>query len=69
MESLVVYTESAEQLKTVKAVLKALKVQFEPKSKTLPAHVLRSIDESIKQHDSGQTISLEEFREKYLSKK
>ncbi len=69
MESLVVYTESAEQLKTVKAVLKALKVSFEPQAEAFPQHLLRSIEISRKQHENGETISLQEFKEKHLSKK
>lgn len=44
MASILIHPESAEQLKTVKAVLKALKVQFEPKSNTLPPPVLKSIE-------------------------
>ena len=69
MEPLLIYPESAEQLKTVKAVLKALKVQFEPQSKTLPPHILKIAEESIKQYESGQTISFEEFKERHFSKK
>jgi len=69
MESILVHPENAEQLKTVKAVLKALKVQFEPQPETLPPHVLKGIEESRKQHQNGQTISLQEFKEKHLLKK
>jgi len=68
MESILVHPENAEQLKAVKAVLKALKVNFEPQPKTFPPHVLKSIEKSIKQSESGQTISLEEFKEKYFNK-
>jgi len=69
MESLLIHPESAEQLKNVKAVLKALKVRFEPQVSTLSPHVLKGIEESIKQFENGQTISLQEFKEKHLSKK
>ena len=69
MESILVHPENAEQLKAVKAVLKALKVQFEPQPKTFPPHVLEGIGESLRQHQNGQTISLQEFKEKHLSKK
>jgi flagellar motor component MotA len=69
MESLLIHPESAEQLKTVKAVLKALKVQFEPQSNTLPRHVVEGIERSLKQAKEGQTISLEEFKENNFSKK
>jgi len=69
MKSILIHPESAEQLKTVKAVLKALKVQFEPQSSTLPTHISKSIEKSIKQFENGQTISLQEFKEKHFSKK
>ncbi len=69
MEPLLIYPESAEQLKTIKAVLKALKVNFEPQSNTLPPHVLKSIERGIKQIENGQAISLEEFKARHFSKK
>jgi len=69
MESILIHPESAEQLKTVKAVLKALKINFEPQSSSLPAHVLKSAEKGIKQYENGQTISLQEFKEKHFSKK
>jgi hypothetical protein len=69
MESILIHPDSAEQLKTVKAVLKALNVQFEPQSNTLPPHVLKSIEKGISQYDAGQCISLQEFTEKHFSKK
>ncbi len=69
MESILIHPENAEQLKTVKAVLKALKVQFEPQSNVLPPHVLKSIETGIKQAKDGQTISLQEFTGKHFSKK
>jgi hypothetical protein len=65
MESILIHPESVAQLKTVKAVLKALKVPFEPQSSSLPAHVSKS----IKQFEAGHTISLAEFTEKHFSKK
>jgi len=69
MESILIYPESAEQLKTVQAVLKALKVPFEPQSNSLPAHVLKGIEKSIAQYENGQTISLEEFKSRHFSQK
>jgi len=69
MEPLLIYPESAEQLKTIKAVLKALKVQFEPQSNTLPPHVLKSIERGMNQIENGQAISLEEFKERHFSKR
>lgn len=69
MGSILIHPENAAQLKTVKAVLKALKVPFEPQSVVLPSHVSASIEKSLKQFEAGDTISLEEFKEKYFSKK
>ena len=69
MESILIHPENAEQLKTVKAVLKALKVQFESQSSTLPSHVLEGAKESLMQHELGQSISLSEFRDKHYIKK
>ncbi len=69
MEPLLIYPENAEQLKTVKAVLKALKVHFEPSSNTLPPHILKIAEKSIEQYKNGQTISFEEFKERHFSKK
>jgi len=68
MESILIHPESTEQLKAVKAFLKALKVPFEPQSASLPPHVLENIEESIKQYESGQTISFEEFKERHFTK-
>jgi methionine synthase I (cobalamin-dependent) len=69
MESILIHPESAEQLKAVKAFLKALKVPFEPQAVNLPAHVLKGIEKSTGQYLNGQTISLEEFKNKHFSKK
>lgn len=66
MESLVIHPENAQQLRTVKAVLKALKVQFEPQAIKLPAHVLKGIDKSLQQFAAGNSISMEEFSQKHL---
>jgi len=68
MESILIYPENDEQLKTIKAVLKVLKVPFEPQSAILPDHIVQSIEKSIKQYETGQTISLKEFKEKHFSK-
>jgi hypothetical protein len=69
MESLVIHPENAEQLKTVKAFLKAINVQFESKSDKFPLHVLEGIERGIAQAKNGQTISFEEFKEKNFTKK
>ncbi|CAN5255735.1 hypothetical protein BH09BAC6_BH09BAC6_25560 [soil metagenome] len=68
METILIHPESIEQLKTVKAVLKALKVPFEPQPAALPSHVLKSIERIVEQYKGGQTISLKEFTKKHFSK-
>ena len=69
METIVVHPENAEQLKTVKAVLKALKVQFEPQQAKLPAHVLKCIEKGLEQYKNGESISFDEFKERHFTKK
>ena len=69
MQSIVIHPENAEQLKAIKAFLKDMKVQIEPQSNTFPPPVIAGIEESIKQHENGQTISLQEFKEKHLAKR
>jgi hypothetical protein len=69
MQSILIHPESAEQLKTVKAVLKALNVQFEPQSNTLPSHVLKSAEKGLKQYEAGEGISAQEFIDRHFTKK
>jgi len=66
MESIVIHPESSEQLKTVKAVLKALKIQFEAQTPSLPDHVLKSAAKSIQQYEEGESLSFEEFADKHF---
>ena len=66
MEAIMIHPENAEQLKTVKSILKALKVPFELQSTTLPDHVIASIDRGVEQAVQGQTIGLEAFKEKHF---
>ena len=67
MESIVVHPENAEQLRVVTEFLSATGISFEPQKKGFPKHVAEGIERSIQQHRSGQTISLQEFKDKYLS--
>ncbi|MEC3880974.1 DUF2683 family protein [Parapedobacter sp. 10938] len=69
MEAIMIHPENAEQLKTVKTVLKALKVPFEPQSNTLPDHVMVSIDRGIGQAAQGKTIGLDAFKDKHFLKR
>jgi len=68
MQSLLVHPENAEQLKALKAFLKATNISFTPQEKTFPKHVAEGIEKSIQQHRNGQSISLQEFKDKHLSK-
>ena len=69
MEAIMIHPENAEQLKTVKSVLKALKVPFEPQSSTLPDHVMANIDSGMKQAAQGKTIGLKAFKDKHFLKR
>jgi hypothetical protein len=69
MESIIIHPESADQLETIKAVLKALKVPFESQEDSLPAHIMKSIDMSLEQFDKGNTILLDEFKAKHFLKR
>ncbi|MBG6235581.1 hypothetical protein IWX76_002149 [Pedobacter sp. CAN_A7] len=69
MEAIAIHPENPEQLKTIKAVLKALKVPFESQNLTLPPHVLKGIEKGIEQYEKGETITLNKFKEKHFSKK
>jgi len=72
METLLIHPENNEQLAAVKAVLKALKIQFEVNtpSSELPAHIKQLANKSIKQYEeNGNAISLAEFSEQYFVKK
>lgn len=69
MEAIMIHPENEEQLKTVKSLLKALKVPFEPQSSTLPNHVMESINRGMAQAQEGKVISLEDFKEKHFLKR
>ena len=69
MEAITIHPENAEQLEAVKAVLKALKIPFEPQSNTLPDHLVASIDKGMEQAAIGETIGLEAFKEKHFLKR
>jgi hypothetical protein len=69
LEPLLIYPENAAQLKTVKAVLKALKVSFEPPVDP-PLHILKTIKDGLAEYDrDGKSISFEEFKDKHFMKK
>lgn len=64
MEVYVVYPENKEQLSALKAVLKALKMNFEPKAAaTLLPHALEGVKRGIEDLDNGRKIPFIEFEE------
>jgi hypothetical protein len=69
MEAITIHPKNVKQLKALKAVLKALRIPFEPQSATLPDHVTKSIQTGLKQLEAGQTISFEEFQNKHFTKR
>lgn len=69
MEAITIHPKNTQQLKALKAVLKALRIPFEPQSASLPDHVSKSIQAGLKQFEAGQTITLEEFKSKHFIKR
>jgi hypothetical protein len=63
MENIIIHPKNAEQLNMVKAILKALKIQFELR----PPYASESIHRGIQQYEAGKSITLEEFTQKHLS--
>jgi len=72
MESLLIHPENSEQLTAIKAVLKALKINFESNKNTttLPKHIKEVAAKSIQEYEeNGNSISLAEFSEQFFTKK
>jgi len=67
MEAIVIHPDSVDQLRTVKAVLKALNVRFE-KQGLLAPHVAASIEKGLEQYENGSLISLDEFKKNHFLK-
>ena len=67
MESILVHPHNSDQLNDLKEFLKEKNMDFESQKKTFPKHVAEGIEKSIQQHRNGETISLQEFKNKYLS--
>jgi len=65
MEAIIIHPENVEQLKTVKAILKALNVPFENQSQ-LPPHVSASLKKGLKQSEKGQLITFDEFKKNHF---
>ena len=66
MEAIIIHPDGPEQLKTVKAVLKALNVRFEKQASLLP-HVAASIEKGLEQYKNGSIISLDDFKKNHFS--
>jgi hypothetical protein len=69
MEAITIHPKNSHQLKALKAVLKALRIPFEPQSASLLDHIAKSIQTGLKQFEAGQTITLEEFKSKHFIKR
>jgi len=56
MEALLIHPENKEQLKAVKAFLKAMKISFEEKKGEIiyPEHVINEVEASLKQANEGR---------------
>ncbi len=57
-----IHPENAEQAETIKAVLKALKVQFETQMEELPDYVLSGIEKGLEDVKAGKTKTFEEVK-------
>ncbi|MEO6150066.1 MAG: DUF2683 family protein [Mucilaginibacter sp.] len=54
MDALIIYPQNEEELKTLKAMLKNMKVNFEQRDKVLPDYVIDGVKESLKQADEDR---------------
>jgi len=74
METLVIHTEDDEQSKTIKAILKALKVKVEVFSETsvlneaLPSYITKLMEKSLKEAEEKQLTSHVAFMEQVKAK-
>lgn len=66
MEALVIHPENKEQLRAVKAFLKAMKVPFQQQDVSLPKHIQESIEKGLDQATKGQTVSFDVFKSKHF---
>jgi len=56
MDKLIIYPDNKEQLAAVKAILNAMKIDFEIESRDCPDVVIAAVRESLKQADEGQLV-------------
>jgi len=56
MEALIVYPENKEQLTALKAIMKAMKINFEQKSEVYPDYVVKGVKESLRQANEGNLL-------------
>lgn len=64
MEAYVVYPENKEQVSALKAVLKVLKINFEPQTTTpLPPHAVEGMKRGLADLDAGRKIPFSDFEE------
>jgi hypothetical protein len=48
--------------------MESILIHPESTEQTLPAHVLKDVEEGIRQYENGQTISFNEFIERHFTK-
>ncbi len=64
MEAYVVFPENKEQLSALKAVLKVLKINFEPQvAAPLPPDAIEGMKRGLADLDNGRRTSFSEFEE------
>jgi len=54
MDTLIVYPENKEQLSALKAVMKAMKIAFEQRSKPYPEWVTNGVTDSLNEAEAGK---------------
>ena len=54
MDALIVYPDNKEQLAALKAVMKAMKINFEQKAEIYPDYVIKGVKESLRESKDGK---------------
>ncbi|MDQ7949267.1 MAG: hypothetical protein REI78_10355 [Pedobacter sp.] len=63
MEALIIYPENKEQLVAVKAVMKAMKINFKKSKESLPDEVVSEVKKSLKQAENGKLKAYKGIKE------
>lgn len=56
MESLIVYPKNKEQLKAIKAILKAMKIPFDTRKHDMPEYVITGVKKALEQVKNGESF-------------